>query len=79
MTGVTRAENGSVLAALAGQVATFPELLAAMTNSSDLLAALDEPQRARLQVRPPADRLLAASDALLINSRRAAPCAAPPG
>jgi hypothetical protein len=50
VTGVSRAEDGSTLVTLAGQVATFPELLGAMTNSSALLAALDEGQRARLAV-----------------------------
>lgn len=50
VTSVVRLDNGTVQAAVRGQVSSFPELLAAMVNSSDLMAALDEAQKAKLMV-----------------------------
>jgi hypothetical protein len=50
VTSVVRLDNGTVQAAVRGQVSSFPELLAAMVNSSDLVAALDDAQRAKLTV-----------------------------
>jgi hypothetical protein len=50
VTSVVRLDNGTVQAAVRGQVSSFPELLAAMVNSTDLLAVLDEAQKATLMV-----------------------------